>query len=72
MRNSRVALRIRNQLGVNGYIQYKAHESLKKCKARLVVRGHMETHEDDYQETFTLIPKMNTMRVLLSLVANFG
>ena len=28
-------------------------------------------YDIDYQETFTLVAKMNTIRALLSLVANF-
>lgn len=45
---------------------------LQRYKARLVAKGYMQTYRVDYQETFAPIAKMNTIHILLSLVANFG
>ena len=53
-----------------GLIKHKAHDSIKRYKARPVVKGYTQTHGVDYQETFSLVEKLNIIRVLLSLVAN--
>lgn len=45
---------------------------LERYKARLVAKGYKQTYGEDYQEIFALLAKMNTMKVLLSLAANFN
>ena len=45
--------------------------SFERYKIRLVEKTYTQTYEVDYQETFALVEKMNTMRILLSLVANY-
>ena len=39
-------------------------------KAQLVAKGFTQSYGIDYQEIFALIVKLNTVHVLLSLVAN--
>ena len=39
-------------------------------KACLVAKGFTQTYRINYQETFASVAKLNTIRVLLSLVAN--
>lgn len=51
-------------------VKYKADGSMERYKGRLVVKGFTHTYGIDYVETFAAVAKLNTIRVLLSLVAN--
>ena len=53
-------------------IEYKTDGSLERYKVRLVAKGYTQTYGVDYLESFSLIAKMNIVRVLLSLVANYN
>ena len=37
----------------------------------MVAKGYNQTYGVDYEETFALVAKMNTVRILLSLAVNF-
>ena len=52
-------------------VKFKGDGFLEWYKARLVAKWYTQTYGVDYQETFALAAKMNTVRVLLSLAVNF-
>ena len=53
-------------------VKYRANESLERYKVRLVAKGYTQTYVVDYLETFALVVKMNTIRIFLSLIANYN
>ena len=51
-------------------VKYKPDGSVDRYKARLVARGFSQTYRVDYAETFSLVARLNSIRVLLSVVIN--
>lgn len=51
-------------------IKFKSDGSLERYKARLVAKGFAQTYRIDYLETFALVTKLNSIRVLLTIAAN--
>ncbi|EOY08714.1 Cysteine-rich RLK (RECEPTOR-like protein kinase) 8, putative [Theobroma cacao] len=51
-------------------VKHKADGSVERYKAKLVAKGFTQTYGVDYQETFALVAKMNTIRIMLSCAAN--
>jgi len=44
--------------------------TIEKHMAKLVGKGFTQTYGVDYLETFALVEKMNTVRVIVPLAAN--
>lgn len=50
----------------------KSYGTLDKPKARLVVRGFQQNVGIDYFDTFNLVVKHSTIRILFSIATTFG
>jgi hypothetical protein len=53
-------------------VKYKADGSLDKYKGRLVAKGYKQRYGIDYEDTFSPVIKMSTIRIVLSLAISKG
>ena len=47
--------------------KYKEDESIQKHKARLVAKGYSQQTGVDFNETFALVARMETIKIVLAL-----
>jgi len=45
---------------------------IQKNKERLIVKGYSQQQKIDYNETFSLIARLDTIRVLIALITQKG
>src|ERR1044072_2359849 len=63
-----------NVLGVKWVYRTKLNPdgSLKKLKARMVVKGYAQQFSIDYSETFAPVARHDTIRLLIAFAENIG
>ena len=53
-------------------LKYQPDSSVDRYKARLVAKGYTQTYGIDYFETFSPVARMNSIRILFSIVVNLS
>jgi hypothetical protein len=53
-------------------VKHNGDGSVSRYKARLVPKGYAQTYGIDYEETYSLIAKMTTLRTIIAMVTTKG
>ena len=53
-------------------VKFNSIEDIEKYKARLVAKDFAQKYDVDYEETFALVAKMPTVRIILALFGAQG
>jgi hypothetical protein len=63
-----------NPLGASGCSREKLRPdgTIKKYKVRLIAKGYSQKEGEDFFDTYSLVVRLTTIRVLLSLATSYG
>jgi hypothetical protein len=53
-------------------VKQDEHEAVSKHKACLMVKGYVQQHGINYDEVFVLVARLDSVRLLIALVAHEG
>jgi hypothetical protein len=53
-------------------VKFNPNGSIEQLKARLVAKGYVQTYGIDFDETFSLVAKISSICILISLAANLN
>ncbi len=53
-------------------VKHNVDESVNRYKARLVAKGYAQTYGIDYEETYSPVAKMTTIRVIIAMATTKG
>jgi hypothetical protein len=53
-------------------VKHSADGSVKRYKTRLVAKGYAQTYGINYEETYSLVTKMTTVRVIIAMATTKG
>jgi len=53
-------------------VKHNADGSVNRYKTRLVAKGYAQTYGIDYEETYSQVAKMTTVRAIIAIVATKG
>lgn len=52
-------------------VKLKEDSDIDRCKTRLATKGYTQRCGEYFQETFSLVAKINKIHILISIVANW-